>query len=163
MDETTFGVEYLPKLTASVLDPLSSWIFRKQEEEKGRLALRADQGDGAEPQKTSGKADEGGVLVVTSDGEIEGTLRNLLSELMAYFHSEPSVAALKAALAKKPHLVVLHLSGQQHGKKAPDEIPRRHGASQCANTTAWHRHRQRGIIRIAQRMESRRFHRVGQR
>jgi len=120
MDTSAFGIEYAPGLVASVLDPLSSWIFKKQEEEKGRLALRG-QGDngevGSEMQKLLGKTEESKVLVVTSDDEIEGTLRKLLSGELLFLHSEPSVAAMKIMLTKMPHLVILHLPANNMDKR----------------------------------------------
>jgi len=120
MDASAFGIEYAPGLIASTLDPLSSWIFKKREEEKGRLALRdqSDNGEtGPDMQKMLGKSEESRVLIVTSDDEIEGTLRKLLSGELLFLHSEPSVAAMKIALAKMPHLVILHLPANNMEKR----------------------------------------------
>jgi hypothetical protein len=122
MDEEAFGVEYVPELTASTLDPISSWIFRKQEEEKDRRSLRSGVGSGSTEaghgaQKTSGKAEDGRVLVVTSDNEMEVTLRKLLSDGWLFMHSDPSVSGLKITLAKKPHLVILHIAANNMEKR----------------------------------------------
>jgi len=120
-NENSFGVEYVPKLTPDVLEPLSKWVSKKQEEDMERRANRAAKDDNAEngpkTQKSHKKSDDGRVLVVTSDDEIERVLRKLLSEWMTVFHSEPSVSAMKVALAKKPHLVILHLSANYVEKR----------------------------------------------
>jgi c-di-GMP-binding flagellar brake protein YcgR len=120
-NENSFGVEYVPKLTPDVLEPLSKWVSKKQEEDRERRANRVAKGDnaenGPEAQKSHKKSDDGRVLVVTSDDEIERVLRKLLSEWMTVFHSEPSVSAMKMALAKMPHLVILHLSANYVEKK----------------------------------------------
>jgi len=119
--ENSFGVEYVPKLTSDILEPFSKWVSKKQEEDRERQAIRAAQGDkaanGPETKKTHGKSDEGRVLIVTSDDEIERALRNLLSEWMTVFHSEPSVSAMKMTLAKMPHLVIMHISANYIEKK----------------------------------------------
>jgi len=120
MDDTAFGVEYVPALDSSTLDQFSGWIFRKQEEEKERLPLR-DQSDKAgnilETLNSSNKTDEGRILVVTSDSELEATLRKLLSDGWLFFHSEPSVAAIKITLAKMPQLVILHIPANNIEKR----------------------------------------------
>jgi len=98
-----FGVEFMPKLPSPMLDPLSDWIFKKQEEAKGKL------GEG-ETEGTPGEVEEGKVLVVTSDEDLEKTLRKLLvDERLVFFHSEPNQASLDIMLAKMPHMVILHL------------------------------------------------------
>jgi c-di-GMP-binding flagellar brake protein YcgR len=117
MNTNAFGVEYVPKLTASILDPLSSWVFKKQEDAKGRT----DPTDKAEAASATGKLsrkpDEGGVLVVTKDDEIEGTLRKLLSESIDFYRAEPSIATMKMMLPKRPHLVMLHLAANNMEKR----------------------------------------------
>jgi hypothetical protein len=121
-DGSNFGVEYTPKLDASILDPLSSWVFRKQEEEKERkLSLLDDKSNkiiiGPETNNPSSESDECRVLLVTSDHEIEETFRKLISDEYLFLHSEPSVAALKLMLAKMPHLVILHLPANNMEKR----------------------------------------------
>jgi len=119
-DGSTFGVEYVPNLDSSILDPLSSWVFRKQEEEKDMQSLRDNKRDkviiGPETDNPSNE-DEGRVLLVTSDYEIEETFRRLIADEYLFLHSEPSVAALKLMLAKVPHLVILHLPANNIEKR----------------------------------------------
>jgi len=116
-DETSFGVEYQPKLDAPILDPLSSWVFRKQEEEREMQSLRDNKSDKVIIGPETSESDEGRVLLVTSDHEIEETFRKLISDEYLFLHSEPSVATLKLMLAKIPHLVILHLPANNIEKR----------------------------------------------
>ena len=111
MDNGVFGVEYLNRLPASTMDPLASWIFIKQEEQRGRIGLRTSQGettgDGTEVAVTK---DEGGVLIITNDDELDGELENLFSEDGNVHHAQYTASSLKKALEKKPYLAVLHIA-----------------------------------------------------
>jgi hypothetical protein len=117
IDANAFGVEYVPKLTAPLLDSLSSWVLRKQEEARGRT----DPSDKAEAASATGKPsrkpNEGGVLAVTNDDEIERTLRKLLSGSSNFYRAEPSIATMKIMLPKRPHLVMLHLAANNMEKR----------------------------------------------
>ncbi|MDR2561926.1 MAG: PilZ domain-containing protein [Holophagales bacterium] len=111
MDDFGFGVQYVPRLGKYMLESLVSWVFRKQEEEKERLALFGGSAEGREGQQTSAKSLECKVLIVTSDYEAHGAIKDALTDEMALLHSVPSVASMKNMLAEMPHLVVLHILG----------------------------------------------------
>jgi c-di-GMP-binding flagellar brake protein YcgR len=112
VDEGYFGLEYIPKLGASVMDPLASWIFRKREMELQRMAFTPDSGpegaaagDAKEEEKV-----EIGILLITRDDGMERLLNKALADGRQFYRVQPAVAALKKTLEKKPHLVILHIA-----------------------------------------------------
>jgi len=110
IDDAGFGVQYVPGLAEHILEPLDSWIFRKREEEMGRLdSLLGGVGKGGG--KASAKPDKRRVLIVTSDNEIENAVRRPLSDELLVLHSEPSAVSLETMLGEVPHLVILHIVG----------------------------------------------------
>jgi hypothetical protein len=111
MDNRIFGVEYLHRLPASTMDPLASWIFIKQEEQRERIGLRMNQGaaDG-EVTVSAPPKDEGGVLIITSDVKVGEELEVLLSDDRNIHRAQHTAGSLKKMLEKKPHLAILHIA-----------------------------------------------------
>lgn len=111
IDDAGFGVQYVPGLEEHILEPLDAWVFRKREEEMGRLDSLfggiVGQGGG----KALAKPDKRRVLIVTSDKEIENAVRHPLSDELLVLHSEPSAVSLETMLGEAPHLVILHIVG----------------------------------------------------
>jgi hypothetical protein len=111
VDEGAFGVEFIPNLVPSVMDPLASWIFRKREQEFQRAAFTPDPGqeyEAAEPAKEEEK--EIGIMLITRDDIMERRLNKALAEGRQFYRVQPAVAAIKKTLEKKPHLVILHIA-----------------------------------------------------
>jgi hypothetical protein len=111
VQENGFGVEFVPKLAPSVLGPLSSWIFRIQEEEREHVMRTMDAIDeteeSADTEKLQGKV---GIILVTAADEMEKILSGLLAEDRDFSRIPPSVASLQEVLQKKPHLAIFHMT-----------------------------------------------------
>lgn len=106
----TFGVEYRPQLDDHLLHPLSRWIFEKREEDLERISRRgvetASPVEGARP----GTQAPYGLLLVSSDGALETSLKELLGGLQPLRRISPTMQALKEALAQRPALVLYQVA-----------------------------------------------------
>jgi hypothetical protein len=118
--DSTFGVEFSPRLPDSIQEPLASWIFIKREETYDFMARNAgtddaasEESDGIEGYKDSG----GGILLVTRDADVDSALKNLLAENINFYRALPAIAPMKDALTKKPNLVILHLADSKMEEK----------------------------------------------
>jgi c-di-GMP-binding flagellar brake protein YcgR len=112
VDEGAFGVEYIPKLNASVMDPLASWIFRKREQEFQRLSFTPDTepGQGASVAAKKEHEENIGILLITRDDRMAAHISRALAEGRDFYRVQPAVAEIKKTLEKKPHLVILHIA-----------------------------------------------------
>ncbi|MCL1893845.1 MAG: PilZ domain-containing protein [Holophagaceae bacterium] len=112
MENGEFGLEYTSRLPASTMDPLGSWIFIKQEEERGRIDFRRSQNEhwtDGEVDGTGRTKDQGGILAITSDDALEEALKKLLSEENKFYRAQPTAGSIKKLLEKRPHLVIFHI------------------------------------------------------
>ena len=106
----TFGVEFSPELSDSDMISISNWFFKKQQEERELLAHRADmeaRAAGAEE-----KPDEGGMLFVTLDDELDKSLNQLFDADRKFHRVLPDATLLKNAIGKKPNIVIFHMSDE---------------------------------------------------
>jgi len=91
----SLGLEFIPALKGDVLLPLSRWMFRKREEEELRGSDRV----------VASPSGPGPVVFVSSSGETEALLREILPELPELVRVSPTVTALKERLAAGTALV----------------------------------------------------------
>jgi len=106
----TFGVEFRPQLDEVILHPLSRWVFEKREEDLERLSRRGV--ETGQPSPGAAKASAGhpsGLLLVSGDAGLEGSLQELLGGLQPLWRIPPTMAALKEALNQRPSLVLYHI------------------------------------------------------
>jgi hypothetical protein len=108
----SYGAEFDPALSDSDLTILTDWAFQRHERELELMADRADMSAKAAhvAEEMEKNLEEGGILLITSDNELDMSLSQLLGEDKRYIHSPPSLARLSDALAKKPNLAILHLA-----------------------------------------------------
>ncbi len=105
----TLGLEFSPALDSTIQEPLSRWIFVRREEERERIARRLEQ---ALPDLGhEAQVPHRGILLVSSDARLEGSLRTALKDVQPLHRVSPSTQALKDGLATHPVLVILHVPG----------------------------------------------------
>lgn len=97
------GLVFAPLLPETVLTPLSRWIFQRREEDKDRLRGLAA------PLSLVASAGEGGLALVSSDAELEASLKDYLTGLPALRRVSPTMASLKEAAMSHPALLIFHL------------------------------------------------------
>jgi hypothetical protein len=102
-------VEYRPQLDDHILHPLSRWVFERREEDMERISRR-----GVETATTAvaGRlvtAPPTGLVLVSGDAALEGSLQELLGGLQPLRRVPPTMSALKEAYNSKPALVLYHV------------------------------------------------------
>ena len=126
----TFGAEFSPGLSDSDMISISSWFFRQMEKERELMAHRADmeaRATGAEE-----KPDEGGILFVTLDDELDKSLNQLFDADRKFHRVLPDATLLKNAISKAPRMVILHMADDSKmerlqlralAEKIPQDVP----------------------------------------
>lgn len=104
------GLEFAPELPPLIAEPLSKWVFIKREEERERAALRLEQSHAVDYRQGT-LVPEGGILLVSPDPGLEGTLRTCLQDLRSLTRIAPVAQDLKEAMFSRPALAILHLQG----------------------------------------------------
>lgn len=104
----TLGMAFRPPLPSATEQPLSRWIFRRREEERERLAQRLELNDRISRQRPLGPT---GILLVSSDPELEASLTEFLSPIQPLIRLPSSAQAIKDALAAGPPLAIFHVKG----------------------------------------------------
>jgi hypothetical protein len=113
VDDGGFGVRFDPSLSSPVAEALASWVFRKREEETGRIDSLIQHGAdaaGSEESIDAPKPDKRRVLISTSSNEIEDCLRGPLSSELDVLRCHTSVASVMGMMAQAPHLLILHVN-----------------------------------------------------
>ena len=87
------------------------WIFRRREEDRERLAQRIEVADRGERLSRTGPAADLGILFISSDSELEATLREIFAPIQAMTRLPASLQALKDGLLSNPPLVIFQVSG----------------------------------------------------
>ena len=105
----TFGVEFRPQLDDHLLHPLSRWVFEKREDDLERIARRGVETSSANEVGKVVTGRPSGLLLVSGDAALEGTLQELLGGLQPISRVPPTMAALKEALNQRPSLVLYHV------------------------------------------------------
>ena len=107
-DGRRIGVQFTPKLAPGVEEPLSRWVFLHREEERERAARRLEEGSAPEF-RMGALVPEGGIVLVSTDANLEAGLREVLRDIRPLTRLAPTVQELREALLGKPSLVVFHL------------------------------------------------------
>lgn len=102
------GVQFVPALPDDIEEPLSRWVFLRREEERERAARRLEEAD-APGRRPGASVPELGIVLVSQDAELEGTLREVLKDIRPLVRLAPAVQELKDAMAGHPSMVILHL------------------------------------------------------
>lgn len=110
----SFGVEFEPPLSGTLLENLSRWIFQKREEDRERESRRgvetAAPGD-SQRSLANQLTPKRGIVVLSPDAELEGQLREVLEALQPVARvSSPGGQGIKEALAVNPALVIIHVA-----------------------------------------------------
>jgi hypothetical protein len=108
MGPRSIGLEFSPKLPEAVQTPLSRWVFLRREEDRERLALRRERNLLGERRSQTGAPV--GILFVSSDPELEATLREILKPIQPLVRIAPSAQAVKDALAGSPPLAIFQVN-----------------------------------------------------
>ncbi len=111
----SFGVVFEPPLGGTLLENLSRWIFQKREEDREREARRgvetANPGD-AQRSLANQLTPKRGIVLLSSDAELEGQLREVLESLQPVARvTSPGGQGIKEALAVNPALMIIHVVG----------------------------------------------------
>jgi hypothetical protein len=129
-DRRNFGMEFDPRLSGRDMAALSTWVFRKREEELEQAAARDDAdvraAMAAEAAGGAAGVQGDGVLVATDDGEMKLALAGLLGEDRRLLTAPASPAAFRQALFRRPLMVVLHASAPAEGglvKELAGDVP----------------------------------------
>lgn len=101
------GLEYVPPLPAPLIDNLSRWVFLRREEERERMAQRLEVTKSAQGREASPQ--EGGLLFLSTDADLEQALRSALEGLPPLRRVVPGAQDLKDALLGHPVLAIFHL------------------------------------------------------
>jgi len=109
MGPRSIGLRFDPKLPEPVATPLSRWVFQRREEDQERLALRRE--ITLRGARRPGSGEPSGIIFVSSDAELEETLRELLQPIQPLVRISPSAQALKDALANTPPLAIFQVNG----------------------------------------------------
>jgi len=92
------------------LHPPSRWVFENREGDLARLSRRGV--ETGQPSPGGAKVATGhpsGLLLVSGDAALEGSLQELLGGLQPLWRIPPTMAALKEALNQRPSLVLYHI------------------------------------------------------
>jgi len=108
MGARAIGLEFVPRLDEPLQTALSRWVFKRQEEDRERLALRRDTSL-AGGRRASGETQ--GILLVGGDPGLEAALREVLQPVQPLHRIAFSAQALKEALAAAPPLAIFHVAG----------------------------------------------------
>ncbi len=104
----SLGLHYEPGPPPETLESLSRWVFLRREEERERLARRMEL---AVRPESRGSFPELGILLISSDPDLERELRASLEEIRTLTRLAPTAQALKEALLAKPSLAIFHVGG----------------------------------------------------
>lgn len=102
----SMGVVFRPGLAPEVEQPLSRWVFQRREAERERLAQRREMADREAPSAPGGPR---GILLVTSDPDLETSLAEFLTPVHPLQRVPPSAQAIKDALVSVPFLAIFHV------------------------------------------------------
>jgi hypothetical protein len=135
-DHRNYGMEFEPYLAGNDMVRLSTWVFRRREEELEQVAVRGDadamaamSANAAKGAKGGGPAFVGeGILLATDDGGLKADLSGLLGGDRKFFSVPAQPAAFRYALFQKPLMVILHASGPGEAegrlmKDLADDVP----------------------------------------
>jgi hypothetical protein len=101
------GMEFVPRLKDPLLRVLSRWVFHKREEDLKREANRVA---AEEIVRASAEFHSGGLVLVSTDAELEDRLRELLQGLPTLTRLAPTVQALKSIGGGELCLVLFHVA-----------------------------------------------------
>jgi hypothetical protein len=107
----SMGLEFIPGLPPAVEEPLSRWVFLRREEDRERLAQRLELNDRSARGVRPGDSRHLGILLFSSDPELEEGLREALLALERVTRLPLTSQAVKDGLASEPPLVVFHVNG----------------------------------------------------
>jgi hypothetical protein len=102
----SLGVQFVPALARQIEEPLSRWVFLRQEEDRERMARRQE----SEFEDPRAPGAQTGVLLVSADPALEATLKGFLGPEQPLTRISPSAQILKEALIGKPPLAIFHVS-----------------------------------------------------
>jgi hypothetical protein len=105
----TFGVEFHPQLSENLLQLLARWVFEKREEDLERVSRRGVETSAPTATSKVPVLQPAGLLLVSADGALETTLRDLLGGLQPLSRVAPTMGALKEAFQNRPSLVLYHV------------------------------------------------------
>ncbi len=109
LDTRRMGIEFIPPLPRSLAEPLSRWVFMRQEEEKERQARRLEIRD-QRPATPDNALAPGGILLITEDPALAEAVGEPLERLRTVHVIPAGIQPLKEALASRPVLAILHLT-----------------------------------------------------
>lgn len=108
--DRVLGVEFCPLLCDAMLTRLSRWVFmRKEEDREHELQGAVEAAWKGEDAALGG--DVRYLALVTGDGNLRDNIKGLLKTLPPIVAFQPTVQAVKDALALDPLLVILHVPG----------------------------------------------------
>lgn len=102
----SIGLLFRPPLPPATEQPLSQWVFRRQEEERERLAQRLELNErsrGGRPTLPQG------ILFISPDPELEQAVGAFLKPIQPLVRLPFSAQLLKDALASNPPLAIFHV------------------------------------------------------
>jgi len=101
----TMGLKFIPTLTDPVLTHLSRWIFQRREEDRERMERPPSLGNPVTTPK------ESRLVLVSSSGELETSLRDYLEGLPPLVRIAPTITALKEVIPSHPTMLIFHVAG----------------------------------------------------
>lgn len=107
--DRTLGVEFHPLLGDAVLTRLSRWVFQRQEEDREHALQGAVEAAWKGADAQSGGGDVRYLALVTADGSLGDNMKGLLKDLPPVVVFQPTVQAVKDALAMDPLLSLIHI------------------------------------------------------
>jgi len=101
------GIQYRTELGPEIREPLSHWVFLKREEERDRLARRMELA--VRPDSRANGVPELSILLISTDSELEQSLKAALEGVRPVSRVVPATQPLKEALLSKPSLAIFHV------------------------------------------------------
>ncbi|MCL1894067.1 MAG: PilZ domain-containing protein [Holophagaceae bacterium] len=119
VDHRTFGLEFSPELSDSVVGKISKWAFMRQEKAKEQMSERVALSDQAARIATIAEKNknDGGIVVITRDDEMDTTLQKLLGEGRQYYRIPPATVLMDYALSRKPQLIIFHVDNDHFAER----------------------------------------------
>ena len=103
----SIGLVFRPPIPAVVEQPLSRWVFIRREENRERHAQKLETNERGVRERANGPS---GILLISTDPELEETLRTLLAPVQPLTRLPLAAQAIKDALATAPPLAIFHVS-----------------------------------------------------
>jgi len=106
--ERILGLEFRPRPDGDLLDLFARWVFQKQEEE---FILHSGRGEAQESAAPGApRAEAPALVLVSSDAELEGRLKDVLKDLPPLQRVPPNTQSMKDLASSSRTLVLFHIA-----------------------------------------------------